>query len=208
MHAQYQARAGGAWSDIRGHLDFIYSQAVQLACYPPDDELSGMARAAVLAELGVRAGNSTCALLAAIETAGAGDLYSVDLGPADVPDAWRRLPYWHFLQADDLSVKARRFIPGELDLLFIDTSHSEPHTLAELAAYAPRVRPGGIILCHDTQWDEGDAELAAPAGPVARALNTWTARMSLEWDNRPGSYGLGVIRVPRRRRGRDLFTGA
>jgi predicted O-methyltransferase YrrM len=183
LHAQYQARAGGAWSDIRDHLDFIYDRARGRR---------------VIAELGVRNGHSTCALLAAIEVTGSGELWSVDVNPPQVPEIWRALPYWHFLQADDITPAARDWVPAGLDLLFIDTSHEQDHTLAELTAYAPRVRPGGIILAHDTCWIPGDTDLGVPVGPVARALDVWcqASPSGLTWENRPGSYGLGVIEVP------------
>lgn len=182
LAAQHTARAGGAWCDIQGHLAFLYREAQGRA---------------VMAEFGVRRGNSTCAFLAAIETAGTGELWSVDQAMPLVPAAWHALRYWRFLQADDLSPQARAWVPAELDLLFIDTSHDQDHTLAELTAYGPRVRPGGVILAHDTQWDEGDIELRSPSGPVARALDVWCAAQPWEasWENRPGSYGLGIIRV-------------
>jgi predicted O-methyltransferase YrrM len=181
LAGQFLARAGGSWTDIRDHLPFIHEQALGRG---------------VMAELGVRAGNSACALLAAIEVAGGGDLYSVDIADAQVPAAWHRLVAWHFLKADDMSERARAFVPARLDLLFIDTSHAFGHTLDELGAYGSRVRPGGIILCHDTHWDEGDIELPGPDGPVARALTEWCARENLQWEDRPGSYGLGIVRIP------------
>jgi predicted O-methyltransferase YrrM len=186
LWAQYQARAQGAYSDIRGHLDYLCERArgCEFIC-----------------ELGVRGGNSTIALLAAIEVtplADAGGLWSVDIMPPQVPFAWRKLPFWRFLQADDLSQEARKFVPDQLDLLFIDTSHDQDHTLAELAAYGPRIRPGGVILCHDTCWAPGDIELRTPTGPVARALDVWCQAqpVPIHWSNRPGSFGLGVIEVP------------
>ena len=181
LTAQHTARAGGSWCDIQGHLGFLYAQAQGRA---------------VMAELGVRAGNSTCALLAAAETTGHGQLWSVDFAPPQVPAAWMQLPYWHFLQAGDLSEEARLFVPAELDLLLIDTSHDYGHTLEELAAYAPRVRPGSVILCHDTCWLPGDIESRLPIGPVSRALDSWSEQSGLGWDNRPGSYGMGVIEIP------------
>jgi predicted O-methyltransferase YrrM len=186
LWAQYQARAQGRYSDIRGHLDYICERA--RGCE-------------FLCELGVREGNSTIALLAAIEVtpvADAGGLWSVDIMPPQVPFNWRKLPFWRFLQADDLSEQARAFVPPKLDLLFIDTSHDQDHTLAELAAYGPRVRPGGVILCHDTCWLPGDIELREPKGPVARALDVWCQAQPYEvsWTNRAGSFGLGVIEVP------------
>jgi len=183
LTAQHTARAGGSWCDIQGHLAFLYAQAEGRA---------------VIAELGVRGGNSTCAFLAAIETAGSGQLWSVDVASPGVPVSWHDLPYWHFLCADDTSQQAMDWLPPKLDLLFIDTSHGLDHTLAELTAYGPRVRSGGVILCHDTCWLPGDVETREPVGPVARALDVWCQAQpyELSWSNRAGSFGLGVIEVP------------
>lgn len=177
LQAQYTARAATR-SDISGHLDFLFRTA--------------KGRPAI-AELGVRTGNSTCALLAAIEASGRGHLWSTDIAQPWVPEAWYQLPYWHFLLADDLSDGAKQHVPARVDMLLIDTSHDEQQTLSELDAYGTRVLPGGVICCHDTHWSPGDIELRSPAGPVARALDTWCRKRNLEWENRPGSFGMGVI---------------
>src|SRR6185437_1352771 len=107
----------------------------------------------VIAELGVRAGNSAACFLAAAEDSG-GEVWSVDIMPAQVPPHWHDLDRWHFLQADDISGQAQEWLPAALDVLFIDTSHQYDHTLAELGLYVPRVRPGGIVLLHDTEWEQ------------------------------------------------------
>lgn len=181
LAAQFIARTGTR-SDIRGHLEFIHAEALGRA---------------VIAELGVRSGNSTCAILAAIGQAGLGELWSVDQDVPWVPRSWYQLPHWHFLQADDISGQARSWVPEQLDMLLIDTSHDQDHTLAELVAYGLRVREGGVILCHDTQWVPGDLELREPTGPVARALDVWCQAGGMAWENRAGSYGMGVIRINR-----------
>jgi hypothetical protein len=50
----------------------------------------------------------------------------------------------------DLSVQAAmRFMPGELDWIYIDSNHDLPHVIADLNAWVPKVRPGGIIAGHD-----------------------------------------------------------
>lgn len=46
-------------------------------------------------------------------------------------------------------------LPREIDLLFIDTSHEYQATLDEIAAYAPRLTPGGCIALHDSISQDG-----------------------------------------------------
>ncbi len=41
-------------------------------------------------------------------------------------------------------------VPGEIDLLFIDGYHLVRWTLMDYHFWTPRVRPGGIIVFHDT----------------------------------------------------------
>ena len=144
-------------------------------------------------ELGVRAGNSTIALLRGVTEVG-GHLWSCDVNPPDVPPEWLALPQWTFVQGDDLDPKVIGHFPPVVGCVFIDTSHDYDHTLAELQAYAPRATHS--VLCHDTQWAPGDHSLFTATGPVAQALNTYCAEAGLAWENRQsaqGLYGLGVI---------------
>ena len=156
-------------------------------------------REPVIIELGVRAGMSTSCFLAAAEETG-GQVWSADIAPAQVPPHWHGLACWHFLQADDVSPECLEWMPAACDVVFIDTSHQYGHTLAELGAYVPRVRPGGVILLHDTEWEQtGDSpdlcrQLDAPGGTVTAALDEWAARTGMAWENRHGCYGIGIIR--------------
>lgn len=128
---------------------------------------------------------------------------------------WADTGLWDFLQADDLSGQALRFVPDRLDVLFIDTNHRYEHTLAELRAYVPRVRPGGVVLAHDVEltiWqmigygEPGAAEDASgPEYPVAAALDVYCEQAGLKWFRQaerpnpaPGRpfYGLGTIEIP------------
>lgn len=187
VRAEYERRLRAA-SDIRDHLPVLYWQAA--------------ARQAVrVLELGVRSGNSTSVFLAALEDSPApGCLWSIDVNEPDVPASWRALPYWRFLRADDMSAEALDWAPGQVDVLFIDTSHEYGHTLNELRAYAPRVVSGGVVLMHDTEHacvggvhlDGQDPALSA----VGRALNAYCAGAGLTWENRPGCYGLGMMGIP------------
>lgn len=185
---EYHSAVHGPWHDLRGHLPYLWKCTDRPG--------------AVIAEMGVRTGMSTRALmLAAIDNQG--QLWSVDTAPPLVPDSIRGHPDWHFLQADDLSSEAQAWVPAQLDVLFLDAhddnwtyAQLQEHVLAELMAYGPRVRPGGVILAHDTQWQPPATDLGEPDGAVAAALTTWCDHVGLTWENRPGFYGLGVVRIP------------
>lgn len=180
---EYECRRDGDWTDIQDHLPFLYDTVRSY-------------EAPVVVELGTRSGESTCAFLAALEALGAGHLYSVDLTEPQVPAEWLTSPLWSFHQGNDLDLQA--VLPDVIDVLFIDTSHTYEQTLAELRAFEPRVAPGGVVLCHDTQWDEGDVSLPAPGGPVTAALDTYCRETGLKWVNRHSStgwYGMGVIHI-------------
>lgn len=174
LRDEYRDRAG-QFTDIRAQMPVLYAWA---------------SHAATVIELGVRGGNSTCALLAGLERGGNwGDLtrpmlWSVDIETPEVPPEWRDLKFWHLLVADDTSPEAVAWCPRNADLLFIDTSHEYEHTLAELRLYVPKVRPGGIVLLHDTDPEEWPG--------VSKALDEF----GMPWYDHPGWHGLGVIEVP------------
>ena len=166
--AEYLARCAQD-SDISLHLPFLYDSAQD----------------ATVIELGVRTGNSTAAFLAA-----GAEVWSVDTSEPQVPAEWHDNPRWHFLCGDDLSPEILAALPAKASIVFLDTSHTYDHTLAELRAYEPRASL--LVLLHDTQWVDG-RDTGTPAGPVARALDEYCAEAGLTWENKPGSYGLGVI---------------
>ena len=136
-------------------------------------------------ELGVREGNSTSAFLAAAEAVG-GYVRSVDIDRVRVPPYWAQTGRWELQVADDMSDDVVVF---PCDVLFIDTSHEYEHTLAELRKFGPSVRPGGVILAHDTlNW---------PGDGTARALDAYCAETGLSWEEiGHGRYGLGRIVIP------------
>jgi predicted O-methyltransferase YrrM len=179
----YSSRLNAPWHDIQGHMEYL-KQAVASRVNP------------VVVELGTRSGNSTAALLAGCEESG-GTLWSCDIDSPEVPAWWHELPYWSFLEADDISAKALDAAPHNIDVLFIDTSHEYNQTLAELFLYVPRVSKSGIVLCHDTQWLSPATDTGATEGcPVSEALNVYsTVTPGFSWTNRAGFYGLGVSKL-------------
>lgn len=56
---------------------------------------------------------------------------------------------------------------GSLDFVFIDGNHALPSVIADLAAWVPKVRPGGIIAGHDFG--------RSSVGHVREAVTAWTS---------------------------------
>jgi predicted O-methyltransferase YrrM len=66
---------------------------------------------------------------------------------------------------------SERFADGSLDFVYIDANHDLPHVIADLAAWVPKVRRGGIVSGHDfcRRKGSGSAQMA-----VMEALYAWT----------------------------------
>jgi len=156
-------------------------------------------RGARVVDLGVRTGNSAAAFLAAAQVARNGKVWSFDLDVPDVPELFWRSRAWSFHQLDALSQEALDAGPAMADVLFVDLDpHSYEQTLAVLRLWVPMVRPGGVVLCHDTEWPEINGVAPGSAeSEVGRALDDFCAEMGgLAWENRHGNNGLGVLRLP------------
>jgi len=139
----------------------------------------------VVVELGTRRGNSTRALLAAVNDSG-GHLYSVDIGKC-----WRAVsalheePNWTFTRGDDLEVVKQWSLP--IDHLFIDTSHTYEHTLTELREWGGWVKLHGIISLHDIHYRKTPGVMEA----IQKYLSE---NLSFQFTEYKGSNGLGVIK--------------
>lgn len=154
-----------------------------LDMFPHVDTLARYAaQASTVVELGVRTGCSTWALLEGLPADGR--LVSVDINAAcfhDCPQAVRQDPRWTFIGGDDRDPAIHQRLPRLADLVFIDTSHEEDHTLAELLLArwlgAPR------IVLHDYMLD-----------PVRRAIEAFCAdgeyRLATVEESR---WGLAVV---------------
>ncbi len=164
------------WSDIVDHLPRLREEACR--------------ENVVVIELGVRGGNSTAAFLDAAELY-EGHVWSVDIDPC--PGEHDR---WTFLHGDDMNPDIIDQLP-DCDVLFIDTSHHYEHTLAELKAYVPKVRDGGVVLLHDSELEVPYmCPPDDPPFPVTAALRTFVAltdpEAQVEWVS--GCNGLAVYR--------------
>jgi predicted O-methyltransferase YrrM len=165
-------------SDIFAHLPRLYAEASRPGVK--------------VIELGVRSGNSTAAFLLAAQE-NDGYVWSVDIARPRVP--WFGIGHWLFTCGDDLWLA--NVLPDDVDVVFIDTSHHYGQTVAELELYVPKVRPGGVVLLHDTEleYPEGHPH-GDPAFPVRVAVDEYCAEHGLTPEFVPGCNGLGIIRIP------------
>ena len=162
-------------SDISEHLQYMRDLCVELD-------------AKVVVELGVRGGVSTAAFLDAMEHTG-GMVWSCDIAPPQVHDVIAEHGQWEFMWGDDLELADEA---PECDVLLIDTSHHYEHTVAELAAYAPKVRR--VILLHDTQLERPAGAPVEPRFPVRQAaLEFHTGNPGWDWYEFEHNNGLGVL---------------
>ena len=174
------------WSDIQEYMPRLYEEA------------KGREKPVIL-ELGSRRGNSTFSFLAGVAESG-GHVWSCDIDDvtriAGGIGPWAKSPDWTFIHGDDMDPDVQAQLPLEVDIFFHDTSHEYDHTMGELRAYMPRIKPGGIALFHDTHimsWP--GYEWHGEHAPVWQALDDYCAEAGLEWEDTPGHYGLGVIRL-------------
>lgn len=181
LMADYLGRSS-QWSDIQGHLRTLHTTVLQ---YPQ----------ATVLELGTRWATSTAAFLAAAELVD-GHVWSVDINHPTYPEWWHQTGLWTLTVGDDMDPVIAFDQPAQVDVLFIDTSHAYDHTLAEVRLYVPKVKPGGVVLLHDTELEAPELVGVQPPFPVAKALDAYCAEAGLSWVNHTGSYGLGVIDIP------------
>lgn len=142
-------------------------------------------------ELGTRTGVSTIAWLYALEHTG-GRLTSIDID--ERPDIGEH-DAWTFIQGDDLDPAIVSNLEPA-DVVFIDTSHLYEQTVAELTVYRWLVKPGGLIVLHDTELAIPEtAPPGHPLYPVKRAVTEFCDAEGYEWQNVPECWGLGIIRL-------------
>jgi hypothetical protein len=62
------------------------------------------------------------------------------------------------------SLDAARDVPdGSLDFVYIDANHGDAFVQADLEAWAPKVRPDGIVAGHDYLWRPGRPHIQVKA---------------------------------------------
>ena len=175
-------------------------EAYRIACSMPSDihehlpvfvDLCDKLQATKVIELGTRGGVSTTAWLYGVEKTD-GHVWSVDVDPP--PDMTHER--WTFVQGNDLNPEVFRSLPDSADIVFIDTSHAYSQTLAELHLYAHKVRPGGRIVCHDTELRRPFGVGVQPAFPVRKAVTEFCREEGHPVTFLPNNFGLALISMP------------
>ena len=70
---------------------------------------------------------------------------------------------------------------GTLDFVFIDADHSLPGVRADIAAWAPKVKPGGMVLGHDINWQSVRTAVREAFGThTTYANNVWGVKIPAE----------------------------
>lgn len=133
---------------------------------------------ATIVEIGAEFGMSTAALCYACATGS--HVYSVDLFPAN-------LAFMHHANLTecglvnhntqikgDSSTMGKQWKGGEIDLLFIDGSHLYEDVKADIDAWIPHVKVGGVVLFHDCAC-KTNKQPHWQHVQVQRAVNEWHA---------------------------------
>ena len=73
------------------------------------------------------------------------------------------------------SLEAAKLIEDEsLDFVFIDAEHTTECVLEDIAAWRPKIKPGGWLMGHDEEWP-------AVRRALAQAVGKWTVHDDNVW---------------------------
>lgn len=73
------------------------------------------------------------------------------------------------LRAERSWEAAKHYQDSSLDFVFIDANHKYPSVVQDIAAWRPKIKPGGLICGHDYSQDYPGVMLA-----VCEAFESWT----------------------------------
>jgi len=166
-------------TDINEHLTSLYFITLQMS-------------AKLVVELGVRSGESTVAFLEGVNRTD-GRVVSVDI--EECPKAREMVERyglggrWTFVRSDDIEFGKGWDRSRKVDIVFVDTSHLYEHTKREIEVFEPIVRPGGVLIFHDTTTH--------PEGVMKPIQEFLKGHPGYGFENASYNSGMGVILKPR-----------
>ncbi len=145
-----------------------------------------------IAELGCYKGRSLCSIGPECQRRGI-SIFAVDTWHY-APDAeaeflrniWGK---FSVTQYKGTSLEAAKVIPdASLDLVMVDTPHDYPTVIADLRAWLPKVKPGGIIAGHDycPKWPGVARALHEMFGDLDFSANVNEQDYCVTWQKRVG----------------------
>jgi predicted O-methyltransferase YrrM len=118
--------------------------------------LAWASRARRIVELGATPGTSTIALTMALRHVGGGHLWSCDIAPLSAEYVTNcGFPIdgfdWTRVSPKTAAEFGREWSGGPVDLIYLDASHTFEDTAAEIEAWFPHLREGGLFVFHDVE---------------------------------------------------------
>jgi len=146
---QFELASSHAWNSEPSVSEFL-------------GELAFYQRANNVVELGCYVGWTSAHIALGLQAAGnGGQLWCLDYDARFLDAARSNLTRLglngsvKFVKGLSLESATLAALPKTIDLLFIDTSHEYRDTLNEIAAYLPKLAPGGLIVLHDSISQDG-----------------------------------------------------
>lgn len=144
------------------------------------------------AEIGCFAGVSTSVIACFARTVLAVDPWTLNTGYGEVPRRMLEEAEARFLlvcerfpnitRVRDFSVSAAAGVPdGSLDFVYVDGAHSREAFLADVRAWRPKLKPGGVLAGHDFGLVAGFFGEAGLAGVEAiYPDSSWVTRVPVD----------------------------
>jgi predicted O-methyltransferase YrrM len=177
MAMKYTVKHSHKITDVHQHLITLYTLAIDL-------------KAKTVLELGVRLGETTVALLEAVNDT-QGRLISMDTldyqATRDMISGYGIGERWTYIVGDDLEF-AKTWSEGPADMIFVDTSHEYEQTKKEIAAFMPHLRSGGLMAFHDTE--------SFPDGVLKPIQEFLKDHPDYRFENKKNNNGLGLLWKP------------
>jgi predicted O-methyltransferase YrrM len=145
--------------------------------------LARLLKARVVVEVGVFRGATSRFLARALVDNGGGTLHLVDMSGEALALAQKAVGEPSQVAVlghlgGSVSPEVLGSVPGDLDLVFLDAAHTEEGVRDELAAWLPKMRPGGVLAVHDTIHMRGVCKAAHEQAARRAVLTLSTGRGS------------------------------